>query len=1246
MKRYVFAIISLIISINLFSQNNVLHKNIVWEKNIILNNQEILSFKGADYDNKLIPYFVDAIDLESNNNADIKITNIVKEEIKLPQSYEMELSNDVKIKSNIYKARDRYILHYSFYPFLKENGKTYKIISFDINLTNKNRVVKKSISQKYANNSVLKSGKWVRIGIPQSGAYKLTYTQLKDLGFSNPQNVRVFGNDQGMLPEMNAEQVPDDLVENNILKGSDYIVFFAEGPSLWKYDSANDFFYLNKNIYSDTAYYFLTDYNTSFNNSIQNYSISGTPSATITTYKYLNHYESQLTNLLHSGRPFLGEVFDFTTSQNFSFTVNSPNSTQTSKIKVAMAARSSYSSKADIKIANNSNSLYFSPANGDLHRKYADYKSDIFDFNSNLEELNVNITYNKPTSSSKCWLDYITINAFANLSFTEQMQFRITENIGNGNITKVQITNANSNVEVWDVTNPTSPMKMQTSLSGTTLTFNTETDTIRHFIAFTVDNCPTPQLTGSKIGIIKNQNLHGISTNTEMIIITDSNFIDQAEQIKQIHQNHDNLNTVVVTTDQIYNEFSSGMKDISAIRNFIRMIYEKTSYKLAYVLLLGDGTYNNFAPTTEYNPNFIPTYQSKDYFNSLYNTFTSDNFFVLLDSDEGGITGDMDVSIGRFPAKSSDEAQILVDKLKEYYNPENFGDWHNIVTIFTDDRDASWETFTEDGETIANLIDSNYPFLNIKKIYADSYNQISSANGEEYPDAVIDLNNRINNGSLIVDYLGHGSEVALTAERIVTIHQINNWHNTGKYPLFITGTCEFSRFDETQPDHDATSAGELVLLNHIGGAIAMLTTSRVTYQGTNTYINQQFFQYLFAQQAGKYLTMGDAYRLAINQMTSNDKRFFVFLGDPAIRLAYPKNNIELTKINGTDIASFSDTLKALDRVEIEGNVKNINGETDENFQGILYFTYFDKKKEMFTLNNDGRGAMQYWNQFNQLFKGRAKVINGAFKLNYIIPKDIYYNFGLSKFSFYAVNDITDATGLNNNIILGGISNNPITDFTGPQIRLFMNDSNFVSGGMTNSNPSIFAILQDSSGINVSSASVGHDITAVIDNDPQQTYSLNEYYLADINNYMKGSLKYGLFNLEPGTHNIKLKAWDVYNNSSEKSIEFIVLENNDFTIKHLLNYPNPFTTKTSFYFEHNRPGVTLDVIIQIITVSGKVVKTIHTTINSDGFRSPAIDWDGLDDFGKPIGKGVYIYRLKIVTPTGETAEKFEKLLILK
>ncbi len=1097
----------------------------------------------------------------------------------------------------------------------------------------------------YASQSVLASGKWVKIAIPTSGVYKITFDKLRQLGFSSPENIRVFGNDEGMLPEYNNQYAPDDLIENTIYYGSDYILFYAEGSSLWEYDENNDFFNLKKNCYTDTAYYFLTDKNTGFNNKISSLQISGTPNATITKSIRLEHHEQQDINILHSGRPFLGESFDYTTTQSFPFSVNSPDASIHSKAKIAMAARSPYASSASISIDGASSAIAFSVAYGKRYEKYADYKTTLFEFSNSSANPTMQITYNKPTSSAQAWLDYITLNISENLTFYEQMQIRSTENVGTGKVSKFVISNANSSVRVWDVTEPTRPYSVPTSLSGNTLYFNANTDSIKHFIAFTPENCPEPVFDGTETGEVTNQNLHGISASTDMLVITAPEFLQAAQNFADLHKSHDNLNVSVATTTQIYNEFSSGMKDVSAIRNFIRMVYVKSGGRLSYVLLLGDGTYDNHSPISEFNPDFIPTYQTWDYFNEVTKTTVFDNYYALLDENEGGLNGAMDVAVGRIPVKTPDEAQTVFDKVQEYLSPKTFGDWQNIITLFTDDRDEGWETFTLDAEQVADIIDTLYPFINIKKIYSDSYQQVTSANGEEYPDVVLDLNNRINNGTLILNYLGHGGYNALTSERIVTIHQIENWHNTGKYMLMITGTCEFSRFDDANPSSDATSAGELTLLNEKGGAIALLTTARVSYASSNTSINKQLYNYLFTSQNGKRLTIGDAYIMALNEMTSEYKTFFFLLGDPAVRLAYATNNAKLTKINGIDIDSFADSLHALDRVKLQGIVTDKAGNILNDFNGEAVLTFFDKKRNLQTLNNDGYGPMRYWNKFNMLFKGRASVTNGKFSFNFIIPKDIFYNYGKSKFSLYAFDSKKSATGYNN-VVLGGINPNAQQDAKGPDIRLFMNDTNFVSGSITDQNPIVLAFLSDESGINISSAGIGHDISIVIDNDPEQSYSLNEYFTGDINNSTRGKVNYGLYNLVEGNHTVKLKAWDVFNNSSEKTIDFLVAKSTDLTIEHLLNYPNPFTTHTTFYFEHNRPGVPLDVILQIMTVSGKIVKTFHIIMTTTGYRSDPIEWDGLDDYGKPIGRGVYIYRLKIITPEGKSVEKFEKLLILK
>lgn len=1260
MKKF-WLTISIIIISNTFlvAQTKVISKIIIWKNNIEIKNLKaktltVPSFINEVYNPEGIPFYNEIINLNNINlnseSIDLLMTNISYEEQKNLTDILLNTSfieDEIKITYKINKSKNVYFLEYSFYPFIKKNGKILKVKSFDLNISKSKKGGNTIGNQKYTDNSVLSTGKWYKIAIPQTGVYKLTYSELTQIGFTNPSLVRVFGNDECILPEYNNELVADDLVENYIYKGADYILFYAKGPNKWQYNTSDNFFNRQTNIYSDTSYYFLTDKNTGFSNSTPiSPTPSNSPTATITTFTYYDTFEKQLTNLIHSGQIWLGKSFLYEQEQTFDFEILNPVISSTAKLKIALAVRSPLYSSFDIKYAGNSKTEYFDAYFSETYYQYVDYKTLLYSFTENSTTLSVNLNFNKPTSSADAWLDYITINAKEYLKFREQLSFRSTENISINAVSKFEITNANSNVIVWDVTNPTRPLKINSNLSANTLYYNTITDTIKEFIAFTASQCPSPILDGEKLGIVTNQNIHNVSSSTDMLIICHKKFLSQALQIKQIHQDHDNLNVVVITTDQIYNEFSSGSKDVSAIRNYIKMVYSKTANNLKYVFLLGDGSFDNFDPTTELNPNYIPTYQTQSSFNINEMSTTSDDFFGLLDNNEGALNGYLDLAIGRFPAKNSQEADVFVAKLKNYYSPQSFGDWQNIITLVTDDRDKGSDAFTNDAEFLADKIDSTVQFLNIKKIYLDAFQQQSSANGQEYPDAVNELNNRINSGTLIVNYLGHGSEVALTSERLVTIHEVENWSNGNKLPLFITGTCEFSRFDDTKADIDATSAGEMVILNPNGGAIGMLTTARVSFSGTNLYMNAAFYSYLFSKQGNYYYTIGDAYYMAKNTMSSTNKLFFVLLGDPAVRLNYPKNKIEITKINNNDVASFDDTLKALEKVNIQGIVKNQSDILYSNFNGELNLTYFDKKKDFNTLNNDGNGSMPFWSQYNQLFRGRAKITNGTFNIEFIIPKDIYYYYGKSKFSFFAQSDNDQATGVFKDAFLGGINNNATEDNTGPTIKLFMNDSSFVNGDITDENPSIYAILFDENGINVSSASIGHDITAIIDNDNNKTFSLNEYYNSNINTYKQGVVEYELYKLVAGAHSVKLKVWDIYNNSSEKSINFIVAENNNLIISHLLNYPNPFTTNTDFYFEHNQAGIDLEILLQIFTVSGKVVKTIHTTMNTSGYRSEPINWNGLDDFGNPIGRGVYIYSLKIRTPDAKIVQAFEKLLILK
>lgn len=1254
MKNFSIIIIFCIFSFNLINaQNFVLQRNLTWsfEKD----NEIKTKFENCSFSPNGIPYYYEVIDLQPfiayyNNNCIAKIENIVFED-EFNSTITKEITNnEFTYESEVYFAGfDKYLV-VNLLPFVNQNGQIKRVKSFEIKLSFSSEMQKnQKLAYAYKDNSVLKSGKWVKIAVTEAGAYKLTFSQIQSLGFSNPSSVRIYGNNAGMLPLMNNEYVADDLVELPLYKTNDYIVFYAEGSSLWKYNKINNYFYQTPNNFTDTAYLFVTDYNSGFDNNLQILSQEPNPQYTVNTVTRVFKHEQDIVNLVHSGRMWLGEDFMFNKQQTFNFNIENVVTNQASKLIYAFAARSPITTNMYVSYLSHVDTFTLQPFYNYDYYQYVDYKLAEKFYTPKSNNFDISFNYVSSTPSANAWIDYIILNALVNLSYVDQLIFFNTNYIGSNNVSSFTISNSSNNLLVWDITNPQKPKKIDYTYSNSTISFSQKTDTIRKYIVFNPSNAQSPILSGSNIGNIDNQNLHQVDAKTQMLIITNKDFISQAYKLAQIHQSHDSLICSVVDVEKIYNEFSSGMKDASAIRNFIRMTYIKSGYNLKYVLLMGDGSFNNKGKTSYSNPNYIPTYQSNSSFNISYQgglSLTTDDFYALLDDNEGETLGLMDVGIGRFPIKNSQEAELMVSKLKAYYNSNNNGDWQNIITILADDRDKAGDNFVKDGESLANILNNKFKFINIKKIYLDAYKQITSANGQEYPDAINELNNRINMGTLIVNYLGHGSELRLSSEGLISKTSINRWYNMDRLSLFITGTCKFSRFDNSQANDDPTSAGEHLLLDNDGGAIALISTARVTYAGNNLNLNSRFYDYMFGKINDKPLTIGDAYKIAKNLTNDENKKIFVLLGDPAIRLNYAQNKVILTKINNTEVSEFVDTVRAFSKVKIEGYVADINSNILNDFNGKVIITLFDKRINLQTLNNDGNGAMDYWNQFIILFKGTAKATNGKFSAEFIIPKDIFYNYGKAKISFLAFDNNISATGFSNDITLGGVSKDIENDTIPPNIKLFLNDSLFVNGGISNPNPFVYAIIEDNTGINLSSANIGHDIIAYLDNDNQNIFTLNEYFETFPNDFSKGYIKYQLFNIPSGNHTLTLKAYDIYNNPSEKTINFNVIDNTELSINRLYNYPNPFTTNTNFYFEHNKPNSHFDIIIQIMSPSGKIVKTIHQQMISTGFRSEAINWDGRDDFGNRIASGAYIYILSIRTNDGKITKKIEKLLILK
>jgi len=466
-----------------------------------------------------------------------------------------------------------------------------------------------------------------------------------------------------------------------------------------------------------------------------------------------------------------------------------------------------------------------------------------------------------------------------------------------------------------------------------------------------------------------------------------------------------------------------------------------------------------------------------------------------------------------------------------------------------------------------------------------------------------------------------------------------------RLPLFLTATCEFSRFD----DPARLSAGELALLNPIGGAIGLFTTVRLVYSGQNEALNEKFYENVGFDSISQLNPprLGDIVKGTKNAYIDDNTRNFTLLGDPFLMLAYANYGVKTSKINGKDLALFNDTLKALKKFEISGFVTDKIGNKLTSYNGEIYPVIYDKFTTYSTLGQNPPLSMPmpFVMQNNVLYRGKSSVTNGDFTFSFVVPKDIAYEYGYGKISYYFSNPTTDGNGFYNKINIGGTGDSAATDNKGPDIALFLNDQKFVNGGLTNENPKLIAKLFDENGINTTGKGIGRDLTFVIDNNQTQAVIVNDKYQANLNSYQSGEVQYDIKNLSAGKHQLKFKAYDVYNNIGETTIDFEVRSSEKPTILNLLNYPNPFNNSTTFHFDHNLNGQEMKVMIQIFTVNGRLVKTLQSQSNGVGTHFDQLFWDGKDEYGDKLANGVYIYKCKLQSPGHKTIEKLEKLVIL-
>ena len=1127
----------------------------------------------------------------------------------------------------------------------------------------------------YADHSVLATGNWVKLGVTAEGMYKIDATALGAMGLVsgqiNSSAIRLFGSGGAMLAEPNAVNRAYQLEENaiemvdggdGIFSGSDYLIFYAPGSQRWLKDSASQRFTHQKNLYSDTAYYFITvgggggtgggGTGGAAKRVAMQPAVSGTATRTITSYQEHQFIENDLLNLLNSGKQWYGEYLNNNGigTLSKSFTINWPATIAGANtyFRAAVAARTiGTSSGFNCKVgAQTIPTISVAGVSGYFLDAYAVDASNAagaggggtggggsaalgaaitLPASATTRPITIQTDFQPGNLAAEGWLNWLELQGDAALQMegTKSLFFRNWVGIP-GEIIQYQIAKATASTSIWDLTNPLNPIAVATGAS-----FQNQENYQKEYVAFDRTNLLPP----INLGKVSNADLHNIGSGAELIIITAPSLASEAQRLAAFHQQVDGYQSVVTQTNQIYNEFSSGQPDPAAIRDYVKMFVDKSRAANArqprFLLLFGDGSYD-YKNRIAGNINLVPVYETPNSIDPLA-THVSDDFFGLLDDadDINAVSpaGLLDLGIGRIPARNADEAKIMVDKIIHYSDTASLGDWRTQTVFIADDKD--YNLHLNDAESLVQTVSTTNPAMHTDKIYLDAFPQVSGNGGARYPavnDAIV---NEVFNGNLIVNYNGHGSYQRLAEESVLTQTEIARFNNPNKLPLFITASCDFAPYD----DPSKNSLGSSLLFGNKNGAIALMTTTRVVFAYSNRIMNDNYLRIALQPNAqGNWLTLGEATQQAKNASYQGfgdvyNNRKFTLLGDPAMRLAIPTYHLKLTQINGKPIGQ-NDSLQALGNYQLTGIVTDGVGNPINNFNGIVYPTVYDKAQQQKTLGNDPASIVtSFAVQNSVLYRGRATVKNGVFQFSFIVPKDINYQPGKSKISLYATNGIKDAAGADTSFFIAGQSA-ALSDVTGPLIKAYLNDENFREGGLTNENPVLLLHLYDSSGISVSGAAIGHDLTAVIDGNERNVLVLNNFYTALLDSYQEGTVNFQLPTLAAGIHEIKIKAWDVANNSSEKILHFVVAAQAKLQVTNLMNYPNPFTDITHFSFEHNQPNTDLGVAIAIYAINGQLIKRINQTVNTAGTRNVQIPWDGRDENGRKLKKASYIYHIKV------------------
>ena len=1091
----------------------------------------------------------------------------------------------------------------------------------------------------YAERSVLADGHWVKIRVSESGVCRMSFSELRSAGLE-PSQVRVFGYGGAQKEQDFSKPNIDDLPQVPVYVGEDYILFYVQGPISWTYNGSR--FAHTRNTYSDFGYYLLSDDAGDMLLFPEAEAVSGSPTD-VTYYSYYQVQDEDSVNLIDrtgvsgGGRTFYGEQFAAGQTRTFTFSTPYANG-DNSSVYIDMAANAATTSTVKAKLNNTSSkSIYISS----IPDHYTFGVAGTISMNGASEEQNqrVTIQFVNSNASALAWLNYIEIITPSELVMTgSYMGIRSLVNRNTTNPVRFLLRNTTASTQIWDVTDLAAIQRMPTTMVDDQLAWvGTQADGVHEYIAVNTDG--TKFVQAEVVGEVKNQNLHALS-NIDYIIICPEGYEDVSEDLAKAHEAKQAITYAIVTDQQVYNEFSSGTPDATAYRWLMKMLYDRAKNGIGqqprWLLLMGHGTFDNRKLLRNSGTSLLLTYQSKNSVNEI-KAYATDDYFAYLDDNEGAIDtqGRMDIGVGRLPVESLDEARTTVDKMIQYIRNEQTGKWKNQLVYLADDGENG--THTETAEKSAELVRIKNPDFIVHKIFLDAYPQEVNASGESYPLAKNRVLNLLKNGVLFFNYSGHGGYNAITNESILNLKDIAGMTNKNQ-AFWLFATCNFA-----QCDAGKRSAAETAVLNPKGGAIGILAATRTVYASQNTNLNRSVCDTLFGHSDVFHydMTLGEAISIGKNLLGSDENKLaYVLLGDPCMRLNYPTDyHVEtLTEM---------DTLNALSVQHVEGRIIDEDLNIVSDFNGKVDITIYDKMQSIPTRDNDNAGGdprvIAYNDYPNTIFSGATDVKDGLFNYTFMVPKDIRYNFDNGRIVYYAVTadslETAEAVGHFEQFIIGGTGSTVAIDTIGPEMEIYLNSPAFRNGDKTYATPRFFANLYDKNGINTAGAGIGHDLMLIIDDDPKMIYSLNEYFTAANNSYQAGQVSYLMEELANGPHSLTFRAWDLLNNSTTKSLNFIVEAGLDPSIYNVTTYPNPVQQSGVVHLivNYDQPDELIETEIYLYNTAGQMVYS-HKQDNPDAVSI------NLPSLG--LNTGVYIYSVKIKSASSKYSTTSGKIIVTK